>query len=70
MLIFWVLNFLGLFGFDFLDLFVFNFVLCTYVLVLMFKSMIMFLCVLVQNEFDLKLCILFFLILFFLFLFS
>ena len=65
MLIFWVLNFLGLSGFDFSDLFVFNFVLCTYVLVLMFKSMIMFLCVLVQNELDLNLCILLFLILFF-----
>ena len=44
--------------------------LCSYVLVLMFKSVIMFLCVLVQNELDLNLCILFFLILIFLFLFS
>ena len=37
--------------------------LCSYVLVLMFKFVIMFLCVLVQNELDLNLCILFFLIL-------
>ena len=43
--------------------------LCSYVLVLIFKSVIMFLCVYVQNELDLNLCILFFLILFFLFSF-
>ena len=36
----------------------------------MFKSVIMFLCVIVQNELDLNLCILLFLIMFFLFLFS
>ena len=34
--------------------------LCSYVLVMMFQSVIMFLCVLVQNESDLNLCILFF----------
>ena len=38
-----------------------------YDLVLMFKSVIVFLCVLFQNELDLNLCILLFLILFFLF---
>ena len=38
--------------------------LCSNVLELMFKSVIMFLCVLVQNELDLNLCILLFLILF------
>ena len=38
--------------------------LCSYVLVMMFKPMIMFLCVLVQNELDPNLCILLFLILF------
>ena len=37
------------------------------ILGLMFKSVIMFLCVLVQNELDLNLCILLFLILFVLF---
>ena len=41
--------------------------LYSYVLVMMFQSVIMFLCVLVQNELDLNLCILFFLIQFFLF---
>ena len=43
--------------------------LCSYVLVLIFKSVIMFFCVLVQNELDLNLCIFLFLILFFLFFF-
>ena len=36
--------------------------LCSYVLVMMFKSTIMLLCILVQNELDLNLCILLFLI--------
>ena len=31
--------------------------LCSYIIVLMFKSVMMFLCVLVQNELDLILCI-------------
>ena len=43
--------------------------LCSYVFVLIFKSVIMFLCVLIQNELDLNLCIFLFLILFFLFFF-
>ena len=33
--------------------------LCSYVIMLMFKSVIMFLCVLVQNKLYLNLCILF-----------
>ena len=54
---------LRVFKFDY----VFGSGLCSYVLGLRFKSVVMFLCVLVQNELDLNLCILLFLIFFFLF---
>ena len=55
-----------MFKFEFL-FFVFGSGFMLYVFMLMFKSVIVFLCVFVQNELDLNWCILLFLILFFLF---
>ena len=55
-----------MFKFEFV-FFVFGIGFVLYVLMLMFKSVIVFLCVFVQNELDLNWCILLFLILFFLF---